>query len=219
VVKIRRGYVWTKRRIINWTLLVVWVIAVVVAFNIPPDFYGQHVFSTGVGENARSYNVQIGSYPFVTFKANFTFQTIGVFSAVNAVHFSAVIYNAPANLTKSYCCIAFTNATISNPNDERLIAQGSGVYTASGTILFLYAGNTWLYLNPHAPNGVQYLTPNEFAIAQRSDPVLMIGSPSDTLTVEFDDAAVWVAVIFGTFSILLLQPIIEGIVIGQKDDL
>jgi hypothetical protein len=122
------------------------------------------------------------------------------------------------NSPQSYCCIAFTNATVSNPADERLIPQGKGVYEASGTILFLYEGLAWLYLNPYTPNGVQYLTPHEYAIAQRSDPVLMIGPPSDTLTVEFDDSAVWVAVIFGTFSILFLQPLIEGVIIREKED-
>jgi ABC-type xylose transport system permease subunit len=106
MVKIRRGYQWTRRRIINWSLIMLWIALLAYAWSVPPDSYGRSIFSTGVTENTRIYHVQIGNYPPVSFRANLTFQTIGVFSAVNDIQFTATIYNATANLTQSYCCIA-----------------------------------------------------------------------------------------------------------------
>jgi hypothetical protein len=90
----------------------------------------------------------------------------------------------------------FTNATISNPNDERLIPQGGGTYSASGHILYLNEGKSWLYLNPYYPNGVQELTSKEISVAQETAPVLTINPASDTLTVQFNDFALKTAVIF-----------------------
>ena len=100
--------------------------------------------------------------------------------------------------------------------------SSNGMYTTDGDMTFLQPGKTWVVLIPLSPTGRfnpnTALNATEYQQIESQGSVLQISPSSDTVTLEFNQFAVKLGVALGSFSILLLQPLIVDLVIVPKED-
>jgi len=210
---------WTRKRRINAAVLVAWLVFLGLILQIPLSYYGSQVFQTEYTGGGFFTDFQLSSYPSLTFNYTVTFSTVGTFSAYDLIQFNAVVYNVnnPTALSEYYKVAQFTNASwIEYGSDGNLSLGSGGRYYATGEIAFAEGGNTWFFLGPYHVGPL--VNPEAKAELAKTPPTLTISPVSDSLTVAFNEAAIRYALIIGSFSILLLQPIIEGIVLREKKD-
>ena len=209
---------WTRRRI-NIVMLVAWVIALVITVSIPTEWYARYVFHhKGTIEGIWSQSVQ--GYKPVRYQAHFSFESIGLFSNSNPMDIEIRITTANVtNLVDEYPYVEFLDNTGKYTKTFSMPLQPSpdGEWTAKGTMTFYEAERIWVFLAPNvrADNLVVY--PSEQNHIRSQGEMVMLGPASDTLSMKLNSFAVKVATILGTFSILLLTPMIESILIRDDD--
>jgi hypothetical protein len=217
----KRRFKWTKRRKISAFLFIVWILWLAVTWAIPVDAYGKYVFSITLNYDVPLTENFEGFRP-VSYWAKVTLSTNGLWSAYNTIHVKATIHDVNiTDFTHDYHDLGFTNMSVIG-NLLTLSPQPDGTFTTEGDIQFPTEVDTWVYLIPTSPTGYvnlsAILSPSEFKQVTSQPRVAHIGPQSDTLMVQFNQFAVKVGFILGSFSILFLQPIIEGIFIKQKED-
>ena len=174
-----------------------------------------------------TYNVPESLSIAFTVIVNFTAR--GSISVNNPVDVSLIIFGVNTSMTsflKNFGAVGFTDArnegiygrtgdanltattaTLTLPNGT-LIASGT-FYTTHSTFYWFQAGPSWLYLAP--PVRAFVGVPN-FGI-QVGDPIVTISDVSDTLAVNSNDSVLRLTYILVGFSVLMLQPILEAILL------
>jgi hypothetical protein len=219
---------WSQKRKVNIALLAIWIIWLAVTIAIPSESYGRAIFSNTAKDWTQNFDIPpIGGTQEVKFTADLTFSTNGLFSPYNLIDMTVQIYNSDTpNLTSIFCCVGFTNAhyPINSQSVEvppTLYQVGEGDYYASGRIFFVNQTNSYLLLFPHSQTGIGcspcQLTASVIGqLHAHNSPVLYVGTQSDTLAIQFNQFTVKLAFVLGSFSILLLQPLIESIVLREE---
>jgi hypothetical protein len=124
---------------------------------------------------------------------------------------------------QDYPYLAFTDAFNANapsdksdiPSFSKLVwelndTSGNGSYVAEGDLVWLSEGPSWSFFVPHGNVEVN------FPDVERGMPSLFITGLSDTLNVKNNEITQRLTWIAAGFSILLLQPIFEALLL--KDD-
>jgi hypothetical protein len=214
---------WWRRRRINVIFFCLWAfLFIVFAFVIPPATYGNVILPIHQGRIidypiSWSYH---GSLQISDLLYKVELSASGAFSVQNNITYTITEaspggspYPLPNNLT--FCCIGFTNASY-YPGSQTTLGGNS---KATGVITFREAGPIYFFLAKSESAIEKDILP--FRVNQD---VALVGSPwtitsiSDTEASIFNEWAVKFAFIFGSFSILFLAPIFEGIFVRQKDD-
>lgn len=203
----------TKRQTIA---LVLTVIAILVdCYGV---FFASSVPSITVPVNIH-HNVLYwkGTEPPVGVDLEILLTASGALSVNNPVRVHVNLLNANvSDLIHYYNRLSFTDAYQSgvnpNPNQAPItagipIVAGThvGEYVADGTIVWLLEGPTWVYLAPNVATDLRIIAQD----VQSGDPIVQIGSVSDTLSIQNSIAEYRLSWIVVGFSVLMLQPILD----------
>lgn len=215
---------WTAKRAINMFLLVLWFIWLVTTGFAPTMNYGHFVFNNATPVT-REYSEHLEGYSAVSYRIDITIVTDGVPSAYNPIHVYAILSNFNVSDPMNVCCLSLMLTGASYPLGPYMLLkpESGGVYSTEGYVTFFNQTETWPALIPPQPTeGGLYdprtvLSPNELNQIKSQPALFSVGPQSDTLTLQFNAFAVKLAVVLGSFSILLLQPLVEGIFLREKD--
>ena len=179
------------------------------------------------------YNLTLGYFTL------FNFSTIGSFSVDNPIDFSLITEMTNLNngtkplslnatlISEFFSAAYFSNSVFENGSSAVIIltpftgrlADLKGqppypipLYQARGTIDFVAAGTTSLYLFSSLLKNLTYV-PN---FVPGANPVMDIQPYSDTLSLTFNQNFARLSIVLGIFSWLLLQPIFNAIVPKNK---
>lgn len=207
----------TGKAKLNIIIFGIWVVALGITVFIPPEWYGNYIFNNKVDVKGNWTQFMTG-LPAVSYDATVSATTTGVFSVGNPIHLQVTISNANVTeLTKYYQQIRFLDHEKFTDREMQLNASPDGGWFAKGDVSLFEAERVWTFLAPKPPPGKSLILYEDEANHIRSqEHLLELGPQSDTLALKFNSFAVKVAFIFGTFSILLLAPIFEGIFIREK---
>ena len=217
VAESERRQWWTRKKKVNVTIMVVFAVWLLVTAAIPATSYGAYIRTVGwdLGDvGGRTVTIRIPPEPAVKYSWEFNFSATGAFSAQNNIHLTAVFFNANiTDLQKYYCCIQ-----IAEPSFPALLGSpfvltnmGNGVYETSGYFTTVGAGPVWVSLAP--PREYYNSTIVTSTIEHQIKPVLNVSSASDTLQIDLNEFVIKTGFVFSSFSILVLQPVIEAIVL------
>jgi len=92
--------------------------------------------------------------------------------------------------------------------------MGNGVYIASGHFTPLDEGPVWVALTPS--DSIVNRSIAISSIEHQLKPVLNVSSSSDTLQVDINMTVIKIGFVFGSFSILAIQPLLAGIFIKDE---
>lgn len=204
------------RRKLNVVLIVAFAFAFGLSLFLPLDTFAAFIPSIKVVDNI-PITLQIGQAPPIKIDRSIELDAQGTFSAYNHIHMHAVFYSANiSNWNSYYCCIAIatTGPRIifdSNSNFD-LHSLGNGTYYADGGFTVLGPTDLRIALAPMPFNETRDIA----AINRQVPSTVNITSVSDTLTLDFAESTIRISFILGSFSILLLQPILEGILFEDK---
>lgn len=172
----------------------------------------------------RQYGEHLEGYRAVSYRIDAVMSTDGVPSVYNPIHVYAILSGFNVSDPMNVCCRSLILTGAGYPDIGPfmvLTPQSGGVYSAEGYITFLNQTETWPALIPPFPTGLYnpqtVLSPNELKQIKSQPALLSVGPQSDTLTLQFNAFTVKLAVVLGSFSILLLQPLVEGIILREKD--
>lgn len=226
---------WTRKRKINYALLVAFIVWLAISTSIPLTVYGsaffQVVFNTA---NANiPYTYQLPGEQKITYDANWILLTPGFPSVDNPIQFTLLITNVSVNETyfmANYGCLNFLNGTTpGNLGNNPYCLQPINIDGAPvlykitlGSVGFTQPGPTWFFLYPEPPkSNPQAKFQEDVSVFKQFDgqtPFVTVGPQSDTLSLELNEFAAKLAVTLGSFSILLLQPLIEGLLLRNKEN-
>lgn len=219
----------TKRQKVNYVVAAVWTVAFLNALVVSPSLYGSAILTfsqthenVNVIEWAQGNSTHLFTQTYVT-----TLSAVGGFSVGGNVSYTIIETDSgdipPANSTVRYTAVGFSNATYSNGSQLTLLSLGNGEYKATGYIWFANEGVT----NFVVGTDKSYILSNDIQLSQSdvsshhvtefTDP-WTIGPVSATDTVIFNEWAVKVSFVLGSFSILFLQPVISDILVRNRDD-
>lgn len=159
-------------------------------------------------------------YPAVNWNLAVNFSAKGALSANNQISVTADVFNVVINatnqnLTRYFDKIGFTGSRLPGMTDDGeaylpLKYIGKGIYQASGTLVWPESGPTWPYLHIRGPLYVATLESFE-----SGTPLLTISSISNTLSLHTNETSLFLTWVLVGFSILMLQPILEAILIQE----
>lgn len=84
-----------------------------------------------------------------------------------------------------------------------------GKFEADGTVVFNFAGGIWEYIHPHDVH-IRYDS------VEVGDPLFIVSDVSDTLSIATNDSTLFLTWILVGFSVLMLQPILEAILLQEE---
>ncbi|MDG6954886.1 MAG: hypothetical protein JRN33_07915 [Nitrososphaerota archaeon] len=177
-----------------------------------------------------TYNVPESFSVAFTIVMNFTAR--GAISVNNPVDVGVAIFGvntSEALFLKNFGAVGFTDARnggiYGRTGDFNLTAAtarltlsngssifGGTVYIGHATLYWFQAGPTWVYLAPPVKAFVG--VPNSGI--QIGDPAITISDVSDTLAVNSNDSVLRLTWILVGFSVLMLQPILEAILLQDE---
>jgi len=177
----------------------------------------------------------MGNQPPVSFTASVELTSVGQFSVGNLIHVSAFISDVNiTNFLKHFQAVGFLYAGY--PADTRyptseaipllprlMNTSNVGVYSAQGDFAFLDKPPiaTGLLLIPYNATGASenipsLYTPSMISQVMKYQLSLVIGLQSETNTLNFNESAIKIAFVLGSFSVFFLQPILDSVLIKQK---
>ena len=203
----------------------------VVAF-IPDDTYGNIFIGTmGVGTGYQSYTLKIGTEPRLTYKMSVLLSSIGGLSAGKDIYMKIYVEDiAPANWNDTYCCLTIVASgklglppiIYISPTPPSLLPNslpftlkylGNGTYYTDGHFYLTQPSVIWVGFGNPAWNESQTVLETR---AQLVPVANVTGTVADSQSVALTEVAIRIGFIFGSFSILFVQPILEGIFIEEK---
>jgi len=162
-------------------------------------------------------------FPAVHFESTTTFTAIGSFSVNNPIHVKVVITNVNlTNFLANYNVVSFLKGYSYpikfNPDGTILNAiitlrdVGNGTFLGENDVVWLVEGPTYMIEIPNSPETFTFYVPT----SMNENPIITISGVSDTLSTHFSQATAKIAWQIGSFSIVILEPIFEAILL--KDD-
>ena len=227
---------WTRKRI-GKVVFVAFVAALLIALFIPGGYiYTPPELQTPV----RVYGgTSIQTFPNVTYYMNVYLMAYGAFSVGNPVYVKVILTQpSDPNFLNYYCCATITNAVNIPPIhgigkysqfifDDRipLTNYHNGSYIGSAEIRFVQPGNQNISLTIPAnltnPEYIFTIPPAPVHIpgtnlTSPSQTVVVISDASSTLGIDSTQFVGRITIIVGAFSIILLQPVLEAILVPER---
>jgi hypothetical protein len=222
-----------KKRRLNLVILVTFLITLFLVIAIPDDTYGNAFIGTsGSGTNYQSYALQIGTEPRITYQMSVLLSSIGGLSAGKGIYMEVHVKNiSPANWNDTYCCLSIVGSgpfglppkvylaptspsLLPNALPFTLKYQGNGTYYTDGHFYVTQPTVIWVGFGNPAWNGTQVVLDTR---AQLTPVANISGTVSDSQSVALTEVTVRIGFIFGSFSILIVQPILERLFIEERD--
>jgi hypothetical protein len=161
--------------------------------------------------------------PPISYRFEITFTATGTFSVNNPVHVKVVLRDLNiTNFLDYFCGVSFTHAysyptefTEDSPMNNVIIYlknTGDGTYSGEGNVVWLVEGPT--YMGEVINNPVGHVIP--FDMFTQTNSVLTISSASDTLSIHFTQNTARLSWQIGSFSIIVLEPVFEAILLKEK---
>ncbi|MBN1245231.1 hypothetical protein JXA31_06525 [Candidatus Bathyarchaeota archaeon] len=220
----KEKFEWTRRKI-GLIVLVAFLIVFLLISAFPEShFVGAppiQYFAVGTVE----VNYHLSGYPSVHFDQDIIFSAIGSFSVNNPVHVKILISNVNVtDFLSYYDSVTFTNG-YPNPIewDSQYVTPfpmkiklekdttNTAYFIGEGDLVWLTEGPTYCLLYP---NTDQYFNIPYTNITE-SKSVITITGVSDTLSTHFSEATAKIAWQIGSFSIIILQPVFEAILLKE----
>lgn len=227
----------TSRRRIGEFVLGLFIVVLAAAWVLPlPYIYTPPSISYPVNIYG---GTRLTTYPTVTYKMDILFTAAGSFSVGNPVNVRVAMYDVNnSNVLDYYCCASFTNALNIPPvhgtgNASATIFTDrinlrpfpNGSYIGTGSIVFEEPGGQLVSLLPPAnlTNPVSIITepgftggiPYPYNLSAQSA-VITISDSSATLDIESTGYIARVTLMIGAFSVILLQPVLEAILLQDN---
>lgn len=229
---------WTRQRGIGLGLLAVWGVLFILVWLVIP--LGWFYTAPSVEFPVSLYGgTRLSTYPTVTYYMDVTFKADGSFSVGNPVHVNVVL-TRPNNtrFLSSYCCATLTGAlnippTMGVGNAKNtvfadriyLTAYPNGSYIGSADIKFVEAGGQDISLipPPNLSNPAQIILepgfkggiPYPYNLSKPTS-TIVVSDSSATLGIDTTRFVAKISILVGTFSIILLQPVLEAILIPKS---
>jgi hypothetical protein len=228
----------TKSRI-GKAVIVSFLVVMLIAFFLP----GKFIYTPPELEIPVSVygGTVIGTLPNVTYYMNVLLTTNGAFSVGNPVHVKVTLTQpSDPNFLNYYPCATITNAVNIPPIhgigshsatifDDRinLTDYHNGSYIGSADIRFVQPGNQNISLtipaNRTNPANILIVPPAPVHIpgypkALASETVVKISDASATLGIDSTRYIARITIIIGAFSVILLQPVLEAILLPPEPD-
>ena len=220
----KEKFEWTRRKI-GLIVLVVFLIVFLVISVTPESFFVGappiEFFAVGTVE----VNYDLEGYPSVRFDQDIIFSAIGSFSVNNPIYVKIFISNV--NITdflSYYDSVTFTNGyPIHIEFDPRYVtpfpmkikleqdSTNTAYFIGEGDVVWLIEGPTISLLYPKTDQyfNIPYHNLNE------SQSVITITGVTDTLATHFSQATAKIAWQISSFSIIILQPVFEAILLKK----
>jgi hypothetical protein len=210
---------WTRKKKLNTYILIAFVAVFVAIVLIPNDIYGTIFIGETPADFAGYDTVKVGTAPTITYYSRVHLETVGPFSANKDIYIQILISNA--NLPKwndTYCCVAVVGSGSTEAQNfifEEAVTHvfPNGSLFANGVFHTLRATPIWVALIP---------TPKYFnstrdlpIIRMQLQPVVNVTDASATLSVNLTETAIKIGFIVGSFSILAVQPVLEGMFLEE----
>ena len=170
----------------------------------------------------RSIPISTSQTSFViSYETIVTFSAIGSFSVNNPVTVDITIKNANVSNFLAFFQGYIFSYAYSYPleyekygnmksGEISLSNSGNGEYRGTGQLIWLQEGSTWLLPLPY--------NPPVYSLAQfqqSGDPVVYISGVSDTLATTFSESTAKLAWQLSAFSVIVLQPVLEAILLKE----
>lgn len=215
------SFEWTRRKI-GMIVLVSFVIAFLTISLLPVSFFIE-IPQLRTTQAGTVYSHLFPEAPPVSYRFEAVFTATGIFSVNNPVHVKVTVKQVNVtNFLEYWCGVTLThayqyptvyhegfpmNSVIINVRDN-----GDGTYSGEKEIVWLEEGPTYLTEVINNPIG-RYIPET---MTENSTSVLTISSAADTLTLHFTQNTARLTWQIGSFSIIVLQPVFEAILLKKK---
>jgi hypothetical protein len=209
---------WTRKRKIGVIVLILWLAIFLLVSYLPESFFlgapSIHYYSDELGNTW-----QAPGCPGITYSQALSFSAIGSFSVNNPIDVTVHIFGvnmSASDFLSNYPTVIKPNSNLVLPlaleMNLTVDKAHSGWFVGKGTVVFSTEGTTWLI--PLAKNQpIPTLNMSNFVGFPSA---ITITGVSDTLATHFDEATAKIAWQIGTFSIILLEPVLESILLKEK---
>lgn len=216
------NFKWTKRKI--GTIVLIAFVTVFLIISLLPESLFVNVPQLRLTRAGKVYSSHIyPNTPPISYRFELTFTATGTFSVNNPVHVKVILKNMNiSNFLDYFCGVTFTNAYTypieyheDFPMNSVIIYlknNGDGTYSGQGDVVWLVEGST--YISEVINNPLGHTVP--ISMYENASSVLTISSVSDTLTLHFTASTARLAWQIGSFSIIVLQPVFEAILLKDK---
>jgi len=161
--------------------------------------------------------------PPISYRFEIECSTNGILSVNNPAHVRVTIREVNiTNFLDYFCGVTFTGAYAypieqdsGYPMNSVIVyvaANGDGTYSGESDVVWLQEGST--YMSEVINNPVGHHVP--ITMYENSTTVLNVSSASDTLTMHFTASTTRLTWQIGSFSIIVLQPVFEAILLKDK---
>lgn len=224
---------WTRKKIINIFVFLAFLIVFYYIINMPLDRFlwgaSEIKYNAGGAVNGLTYFGSNGYYlPSFSYEYIVNFSAIGSFSVNNPVTVDVIIRNVSLPNLLNYCQVAGFSQAYDYPfsfNNEGSInssrisltyvgndAHYGDTYRGSGTIIWMQEGIKYgVIISPSESINL----PMEDIISSFPE-IITISGVADTLTQTYTENTNKLAVTIGSFSILILVPILEAIFVKEE---
>jgi len=210
---------WTKRKI-GLIVLFSFLLTFTILLFIPDSRFAniQRLTKTQRGVSRSHLYPKVA--PAIQFEYEVTFSAVGAFSVNNPINVKVTLKDLNiTNFLDYFCGVSFSDAYAYPLDEEDVTAvivyledNGDGTYSGECDVVWLVEGPTHMVETINNPEGYHFTKD----IFEDVDSPLLISGVSDTLSIKFTKSTSKLEYQIWSFSILVLQPILEAILLKEE---
>jgi hypothetical protein len=216
----------TGKQIISIIVILMFTVVLTLAVFLPDEYLvGTQKMGYIITRSGTTQSHIYPETPPISYRYEVTFKTTGAISVNNPVHVTVFLKEMNiSNFLDYFGGVTFVNA-YSYPIDYHenqtmnsliinVTEEADGTYYGEADVVWLIEGPT--YLSETLKNPAGQHVPIDLYDNSSVKPVITVSSVSDTLTTQFTATTNRLALIVGSFGVIVMQPILEAIFLKEK---